>query len=189
MKLAGPTTVVKPGAKVDLKGIVDGLPNGWWASTIEVVLTKRTDSGWDVVEEGSFSYSMRHPCRFHFVVPVNEITTFRARVRPEQRVERAVSDRVRVKVARVDATASRTQVRAGADITVSADCGKVCAGKHAELQKKVDGTWHYFAGTRLNDRGKHQFTWNTVTVGPYLMRVVVGDRWAVSETVRFDVNR
>lgn len=188
--LDGSTGAVKAGTEVTLTGTVnDGRQRPDWRSHVVVTLSERAKSGWTPVEKQTVYTGFEVRSDFSFAVAVEHSSTFRASVRATQKTAGSVSERVQVKVAEVSIAASRARLAAGKEITVSADCDRVCAGKRVTLQKKVHGAWQYFAKTHMNDRGRHDFTWNTATVGTYRMRVVVGNRWVTSKTVTFDVAR
>jgi hypothetical protein len=191
VSLNGPDDAVMPGTRVILTGDIVGLRQGkkGWGSHVAVRLATRSGGEWMTVKKQTVYTWGPWSDAFSFSTRLEQSSRFRAIVRATPRRERAVSEPVRVTVAGVMVSASRDRVSQGRPITVSARCGAVCAGKRATLQKRVAGEWKFFARTHLNDRGRHDFTWKTVTVGDYRMRVVVGHRWDVSDTVEFDVTR
>jgi hypothetical protein len=193
VSLNGPDGAVIPGKRVILTGDIVGLRQGKknWGAHVVVRLAMRSGGEWTTVKKQTVYTGgpVRGSNPFTLSTRVEQSQTFRAVLRATPRRERAVSEPERVTVAGVMVSASRDRVSQGRPITVSARCGAVCAGKRATLQKRVAGEWKFFARTHLNDRGRHDFTWKTATVGDYRMRVVVGHRWDVSDTVEFDVTR
>ncbi len=195
--LKGPGKAVKSGATVALKGSVQ-IPVGRRSTEAKtlaefrVKLFKKTDSGWRSIDsaktlDGSFSFD----------ATVKKTTKYEARTVATDYFTVGRSEPVRVEVAKpdpkpapkvVDVSVSRKTVKQGNKVVVSASCGKACAGKDVRLQKRVGGEWLPFAQSRMNDRGRHNFGWHTVTLGTYKMRVVVA-RYATSKTVMFDVVR
>ena len=195
--LNGPDGAVKAGSTVKLTGKVKVLQpvqvtraaqRSAAQSGLAVNLQKRTDDGWKKVA----STSANDNFEFSFKVEAKSTTKYRAELPGDNSLRRSVSDPVVVEVAKpadpkVEISVNDKRVRRYQEVVVSAWCGKDCAGKRVELQKKVAGNWYHFAHTRMNDNGRHNFRWETVTLGTYNMRVVVGDRWAVSRTVSFEV--
>jgi 5-hydroxyisourate hydrolase-like protein (transthyretin family) len=191
--LKGPGKAVKPGATVALKGtvqipVVRQAAQARTALDLRVKLYKKTDSGWRSIAstktlDGSFSFD----------ATVKKTTKYEARTVATDYFTVGRSEPVRVEVVKpapkvVDVSVSRTTVKQGNKVVVSASCGKACAGKDVRLQKRVGGEWRPFAQSTMNDRGRHNFGWHTVTLGTYKMRVVVA-RYATSKTVMFDVVR
>lgn len=192
--LKGPGKAVKAGSTVTLKGSVS-YPEVRVAAKISeprVKLFKKTDSGWKAVDGTRTS-----GWAFSFDISVNKNTRYQARTVAQPGINVGRSEVVRVEVAKspepapdktVDVSVSRKTVKQGNEIVVSSSCGKGCADRQVTLQKRVGGEWKMFAQTRMNDLGRHNFKWDTVTLGTYKMRVVVKN-WAKSKTVTFDVVR
>lgn len=193
--LTGPGKAVKPGDKFILDGTVD-VPQvrqvqKTTSSEFQVKLFKKTDSGWRSIQklktvDGAFAFGLS----------AKSTTKYQARTVATDSFKVGTSSTVRVDVQSkptppkkvVDISVSRKTVKQGNEVVVSASCGKACAGKDVRLQKRVGGEWKRFAHTQMNDRGRHSFGWDTVTLGMYKMRVVVKN-YATSKVVSFEVVR
>ncbi len=191
-KLYGPTDPVRSGATVKLQGDLRMPParSTRKASGVHAELQKRTDDGWKKIDR----VRLFEPA-FVFKTTVKKSTAYRAVLPKSDYFNRAVSNTVKVAVKKpapdpkvVDISVSDKKVKQGERVIVSTSCGKACGGKVVKLQKRVGGDWKTFASNHMNDIGRHNFKWKTVTLGAYKMRAVVTN-YATSKVVEFDVVR